>query len=85
MTAEVWRPIRNWPGYQISSRGHVRGIERTVIRSDGTKYRVRARVLKVGNDSRSGRPVVKLSKPPRGGGRPCFVDSLARQAFGAAS
>ncbi|ORB16819.1 NUMOD4 domain-containing protein [Mycobacterium noviomagense] len=83
MTAdERWRPIPDWPGYEISDRGRVRGIERVVVRSDGAKYPVPPRILKTAAHRPSGLPVVKLSRPPRGTGRWCFVHLLMADAFG---
>lgn len=46
MTSEEWRPVLGWPGYEVSSKGRVRSVARTVIRSDGLPHRVKERVLK---------------------------------------
>ena len=42
----IWRDIAGYPGYQISDTGEVKSLERTIIRSDGQRKRVRERILR---------------------------------------
>lgn len=37
-TDEIWRPVPNWPGYEVSSFGHIRSLPRVVIRRRRTGY-----------------------------------------------
>lgn len=43
---ERWRPIADWPGYEVSDQGRVRSIERVILRRNGIRQTVRARILK---------------------------------------
>jgi NUMOD4 motif len=44
---ERWRPIPDWEGYySVSNRRRVRSETRMVIRSNGTTYRVKGRILR---------------------------------------
>lgn len=45
---ERWRPIPGYDGYEVSDRGHVRSLERVVIRRDGRTRPVTAQYLKLG-------------------------------------
>lgn len=58
---EVWKPIDEWPGYEVSSMGRVRSIDRTVLDSRGRTYQLRGKLLKQ-NKSGSGYFQVVLSK-----------------------
>lgn len=42
---EEWKDIKDKNGYQISSEGRVKSIERTVIRSNGRKHHVKEKIL----------------------------------------
>jgi hypothetical protein len=45
--AEVWRAIPEYDGwYEVSDRGRVRSLDRTIIRRDGRPYRAKGRVLR---------------------------------------
>ena len=44
-SAEIWRPVAGHDGYEVSDRGRVRSIERTVPRRSGRIMTVPARVL----------------------------------------
>jgi hypothetical protein len=38
---EEWRPVVGWEGfYEVSDRGRVRSVARTVMRSNGYAYRI---------------------------------------------
>jgi hypothetical protein len=60
--AERWLPVPGYEGlYDVSDRGRVRSLDRVVIRSDGRRRTISARVLgyHVGN---RGYPVVMLAR-----------------------
>ena len=77
---EEWRPVVGFEGlYEVSSIGRVRGLDRTVTRSDGRATRVRGRVLAPGLVGRDGRFRVNLN---RGGViTRAYVSRLVAQAF----
>ncbi|WP_295590204.1 NUMOD4 domain-containing protein [uncultured Methanobrevibacter sp.] len=49
---EEWKDIKNKNGYQISSEGRVKSIERTVVRSNGRKHYVKEKILSTYIDNR---------------------------------
>jgi NUMOD4 motif len=79
---ERWAWIPGFVGaYQISDRGRVRSLRRTVTRRDGTPYTVQGRILRLQPPPkwRSDAPTVSLS---RGGHhRSYFVHLLVKQVF----
>ena len=46
---EVWAPIPNWDGYEASTYGRIRSVDRTIVDSRGRSIRLRGRVLAVGH------------------------------------
>jgi hypothetical protein len=46
---EEWRPIEGQPGYEVSSLGRVRSLERVIMRSNGRPHPWPGRVLKPGH------------------------------------
>lgn len=60
-SAEEWRGIDGWPGYEVSSMGQVRSITRVVTRSDGKRRTYLGRVLKSALGKRAGYRYVALS------------------------
>lgn len=45
-TNEIWKDIPSCPGYQASSLGRIRSINRLVIGSDGRKFNMKGKILK---------------------------------------
>lgn len=43
---EVWIPVVRHPGYEVSNRGRVRSLDRTIIDSNGVPSRRKGRILK---------------------------------------
>lgn len=60
---EEWRVVEGHLGYEVSSAGRVRSINRIFIKSNGSKHTVRERILRGGVDSK-GYPTVMLSAEP---------------------
>lgn len=43
---EKWKPIKNFEGlYEVSDKGNVRSLDRTVLKSDGRKQRFKGKTL----------------------------------------
>lgn len=83
ITAKNWRAIPGWSNYYaINPAGDVLSLERTVIRSDGTPYPVKPRIMRVcvhrpkGMHSRS----VLLSRP--GLRQRIYPHLIVREVFG---
>lgn len=65
MNQDIWMPVVGFEGYyEISNRGSVRSVARTVIRKNGSLLPVSEKVLKKTKDS-NGYPAVVLSKGSR--------------------
>ena len=48
---EIWRDIEGYEGlYQVSNKGRVKSLERTVTQKNGRKYSVKGRILKPATD-----------------------------------
>ncbi len=78
---EEWLPVAGWEGfYEVSDRGRVRSLERVVRRRNGSRYRVRERVLKPAVRAADGYMHVSLSR--RGAYKSYSLPRLMR-AFGA--
>jgi len=76
---EEWRPVLDWPSYEVSNHCRVRSLHRIVECSNGRQYTVRARILRPYRQ-RGGYLVVGLSHA--GLQRRYCVQKLAREAFG---
>lgn len=59
---EKWLPVYGWTGfYEVSDRGRVRSLSRTIILKDGRKRPMKGRVLKHGSNP-DGYPLVVLAR-----------------------
>lgn len=73
-TAEIWKPIPSFPGYEASSLGRIKSIDRTIVIADGSRRFLRGRMIapwKV----KTGYPMVYC----KGAGR--YVHALVIEAF----
>lgn len=77
-TPEIWTDILDFPGYQISSLGQVRSLDRVVIRSDGRPSHLKGRMLRPGKNQ-DGYLLVVLSSARRRWTR--LVHDLVAAAF----
>ena len=78
-TTEHWQPVLSWPEYSISSVGRIRSEARIILRSNGLKYRVPERILKLYQHPGTNSYSVVLSRPGQKERR--YVNVLMRQAF----
>jgi hypothetical protein len=76
-----WLPIPGHEGYETNGVDF-RGVDRVIIRSDGMRYTVKGRKLKISAHRPSGFPVVKLSNGRAGGGQWRYVHLLLAATFG---
>lgn len=79
MNVEEWRAIPDWPEYEVSSLGRVRGIDRVTVRSNGSAYTVRGRIRQPFASEKDGYPRVSLERV--GFRRTRTVHSLVAEAF----
>ena len=63
--SEEWRPVPDWPEYQVSSEGQVRSVERVVMRSNGIAQTIGAWMLAPATMKKSGHQQVALSRGGR--------------------
>jgi hypothetical protein len=82
MTAEIWLVTGFESHYQVSNHGRVRSLERTIIRANGIKYTVAARVRRIGVDRRCGLRYVALATGRRGRYRTVYIRRLMADVFG---
>lgn len=76
--SEEWRDIASCPGYQASSLGRIRSLDRQIHRKDGRQRFSRGRVLRFSLADRYGRLYPFVNVPPRG---PTKVHLLVLEAF----
>jgi hypothetical protein len=79
---EIWRPIPDSEGYEISNRGNVRTVNHLVVRSNGIKYTVAARTRRISVDRRCGLRYVKLATGRRGRYHAVYIRQLLADVFG---
>lgn len=51
---ELWVPVAGFDGYEISSQGRVRSIDRIVIHKDGSRHQYLGQLIKLWPQQRSG-------------------------------
>ena len=78
---EHWRCVPGWDGYEISTLGRVRSVDRVITRSNGVPYRVRGRVLKTCR-VKHGNHVEVVGLARLGETRSTTVAALMRETFG---
>jgi hypothetical protein len=71
---ELWRPIDGWTGYfEVSNRGRVRSVARTITLGNGTRRRVPGKVLKLSDGPvphcTLSRPGLRTTFYPKANGR----------------
>lgn len=69
MKNQTWKAIKGYEGtYEVSDLGNVRSLDRTIIKSNGTKVFLNGQLLTLQYDSKNGRPMVRLydSKTKKG-------------------
>lgn len=59
---EFWRPVPDAPGYEASSLGRVRSVDRVIHYRDGRTYKYRGRVLRPVTNPRNGYLYVAIGK-----------------------
>ncbi|MDP9144418.1 MAG: NUMOD4 domain-containing protein [Actinomycetota bacterium] len=63
---EIWRPVVGHEGYEVSSLGRVRSLDRTVLHSRGHEQGCRGRVLAQGTKERGHKKVRLAGHRDRG-------------------
>lgn len=77
--SERWAPVVDWEGYEVSSEGRVRSLDRTVHFEDGRVRRYKGQILRQKTCKRTGYVYVSLRNGPR---RECIkTDWLVLAAF----
>lgn len=71
---EKWVPVMGHVGYEVSSLGQVKSLDREIVTKSGVKKRVKGRLLKPGTTS-NGYQLVVLNKKSR------LVHHLVMEAF----
>jgi len=80
MSKEEWKDVVGFEGfYQVSSKGRVRSMSRTVIRSNGTKQTFKSKIYAIHKSSTTFYPMVTISKNGKSFRR--TVHSMECEAF----
>lgn len=79
---ERWLPIPASPGYEVSSTGRVRSLDRILTRSNGWPYHVQPRLMRVSVHHITGLRQLRLATGVRGKHRTVYPDALVRELFG---
>jgi len=75
---ETWKPVVGWEGlYEVSDRGRVRSVDRTIVNKVGRTYRYKGRVLKLKPE----RGYWRIQLNRNGEGSYFFVHRLVLAAF----
>jgi hypothetical protein len=84
VSLEDWTPVRDYTGlYEIHRDGRVRSVRHVVMRSNGTPYTVRRRILRPMRQAVSGYSIVVLSR--NGEQRRYYTHVLHRESFTASA
>lgn len=73
-TIEIWKPIPSFPGYEASSLGRVKSLDRYITTVDGRRRPMRGRILKPWT-MKFGYPMVYCQGTSR------YVHSMVLEAF----
>lgn len=76
---EEWRPIPSAAGYEVSSLGRIRSVERTVITSKGHARRYKSRPISASSFNQYGH--AKFMAHDHGQTRPVYVHQAIAEAF----
>jgi hypothetical protein len=82
LAEERWLPIPDSSFYEISNHGNVRTVDHLVVRANGIKYTVAARIRRIGVDHRCGLRYVKLATGRRGRYHTVYIHWLMADVFG---
>ena len=78
---EEWRPVRDWPEYEVSNLGTVRTLPRTVMRRNGVSMLVLGRVRSLVRQGGSHENYVGLCLKRPGERKTVYVHRLVLDAF----
>ena len=73
---EIWKDIPGHPGYQVSTQGRVRSLDRVVITKRGSR-RYRGKILRPGKVTKQGHQCLPLGKKSNG----VLVHALVLKTF----
>ena len=80
MAEEIWRPVAGYEGaYEVSDRGRVKSVERTVRGGAAAERRVKERILRP--VPRHGTRFFRVTLSSQSRRRRCYIHKLKAAAF----